>query len=477
MHEHPHNDNCPHNTIEAIQDYHATHLIWSYDTNPDFIRRVQALGLKYQNSMSHAVRPTQGYTREQALERASLNLNGEHVVAPWKREWEGMWAHGCANSPKFRETHLNLALTAVKNGADFLQRDEPRGNMFSPQWGGCFCKHCMDGFTDYLKREFKAEQLTAMGVGNIKTFNYADHLRKKKAPVGDAFNRWNGGPLKKAFLDFQQESMVTFHQWWRGELNRRVGRYIPVACNNGTERWGPVEDQFDFFSGELRYKIATPEHLYKAVRKAPKTGKFQVVAMPQKGDRNNMGAWDLLIRQSTAMVYASGGIGRVPWDTYMPQNAPRYFGDAEKFADLFGFVRANAAYLDGYEEAAAFGKGVTNPKGANPAVRVHAAKVYAITRVLPGKADAAVVVHLVDWRDKTKPFGVSLDAKQFFGDRPLKVKLVTPVKYDKTLHRQAEKAKDYSKLVKTVVLDVAAKDGKSVVKVPAISPWALLIVE
>jgi hypothetical protein len=214
-----------------------------------------------------------------------------------------------------------------------------------------------------------------------------------------------------------------------------------------------------------------------AMRKSADMGKFQVVSMPQKGNRENMDAWDLRIRQSTAMAYATGGIGRVPWDTFMPDNAPRYFGDAEKFADLFGFVRANAKYLDGYEEGAAFGKGVTNPNDTNPAVTVDAENVYAITRVLPGKADAATVVHLVDWREETKPLSVTLDARQFYGDKGLKVKLVTPIEYNKAMHRQAEKARDYSKLVESVDLQVESKDGKSVVNVPAISPWALLIVE
>ena len=34
-------------------------------------------------------------------------------------------------------------------------------------------------------------------------------------------------------------------------------------------------------------------------------------------------------------------------------------GKPEEYADLYGFVRANAEYLDGYEEAAVAGPGLT----------------------------------------------------------------------------------------------------------------------
>ena len=52
------------------------------------------------------------------------------------------------------------------------------------------------------------------------------------------------------------------------------------------------------------------------------------------------------------MAYASGGHCMVPWDVYMPHNAPRYFGKPSDYADLTKFVRNYKRYFDGYSEAA-----------------------------------------------------------------------------------------------------------------------------
>ena len=50
-----------------------------------------------------------------------------------------------------------------------------------------------------------------------------------------------------------------------------------------------------------------------------------------------------LTRFTFATAYALGGNMLGPWDVYLPApSAPRYWGDARDFVDLFCFVRSNS---------------------------------------------------------------------------------------------------------------------------------------
>ena len=117
------------------------------------------------------------------------------------------------------------------------------------------------------------------------------------------------------------------------------------------------------------------------------------------------------IRCCIAFSYACGGHVLAPWDLYVKGNKPRYFGEPKDSADLYGFVRACAPLLDGYEEAFALlpelragGKAVApssdasgrSASAAPVAVRGGGGGLAAVVRVRPGDRKAPVVIHLVD---------------------------------------------------------------------------------
>jgi hypothetical protein len=176
------------------------------------------------------------------------------------------------------------------------------------------------------------------------------------------------------------------------------------------------------------------------------------------------------------MAYAAGGHSMVPWDVYMPGDAPRYFGTPEQYADLFGFIRGNAEYLDGYEYAGALGAGLScDLYGDEMPVELHGGgRVCAVLRALPGKVDAPVVVHLIDWSEEPQPFELSLSPGAFFGGRPLKVKLLKPATFDKARHARAEQSQSYGGLVETAALEGGYT---ATLSLPAVTPWALLVIE
>ena len=158
---------------------------------------------------------------------------------------------------------------------------------------------------------------------------------------------------------------------------------------------------------------------------------------------------------------------------------PRIFIAPEKFADLTGFVRANAKYLDGYEEAAVSGYDLQDKRfGDEPPVRIEggSGKLSAFIRAKPGDANAPVVIHLVE-REQGASTTLRLPTARFFGTNAIKVTLRVPLPYDAALHSKAEKDKNYRSLIRETTLTTTTEGAWTLVPVPALNPWGILVVE
>jgi len=470
------NDQC--DTFQALSGFHVTRLEWAYIKNPDFIAKVQASGRLFGGAASSAL--SHVAKTEKDLDYADLacvNLNGVPVIPTWKRAWRppgNLWM--CVNNPAVERCYVEYLKSCMDAGAQVMQRDEPGGNENAVSWGGCFCEHCVQAFRNYLAKNTAAEKQTQLGIDNINTFDYRDLLKHQSAPVGDDFRHWTGGELKQLFVQFQTEATVAFHRRTRQTLDEHVGRRVAISCNNGCRRWTPTELEFDWCFGELSYRHATPGFIHDAMQDATELGRCQVITMPKKSDREGLDAWHRLTRQTIAMAYASGGLCMVPWDVYMPSDAPRYFGTPEQYADLYGFIRACSQYLDGYEYAGAFGAGIEcNLYGDAPPIRLTGDRnVCAVVRAIPKRADGAVVVHLIDWSDDPTSFQVSLDPAAFFGDKALKMRLLVPAPYDTATHEKADQTRAYDALTNTVPVESGYVTS---VSVPALTPWGILVIE
>ena len=465
-------------TFQALDDFHVTRLEWAYIQNAAFIAKVRESGRLFggaaSSALSHVAKSKAG---PEYADIACVNLNGEPVIPTWKRTWRppgNLWM--CANNPKLELAYVEYLKSCVDAGAQVLQRDEPGGNENAVSWGGCFCDHCMGAFREFLAKNVTSEKQQQLGLGDLATFDYRDLLKRQGAPVGDDFRRFDGGELRQLFTQFQTEATVVFHQRTRRALNEYAGRRVAISCNNGCRRWTPIELEFDWCFGELSYRHATPGFIHEAMQQATEQGRCQVITMPKKSDREHLDAWCDVTRRSIAMAYACGGHCMVPWDVYMPSDAPRYFGTTEQYSDLYGFIRANAQYLDGYEYAGAFGPDIDCKfYGDAPPVRLtNGSNVSAVIRAIPGQDDAPVVVHLVDWSDAPRPMQLMLDPSAFFGDKAFKLKLVVPAPYDKAAHEKAEQSREYHALSKTIALGGGYVAS---VSIPALSPWGLLIIE
>lgn len=475
---HPANQKDPRDTMQAIRDFHVTRIEWAYVNNKEQIDRIKGAGCLFGGAAS-----APSYTKDDRepgwFEKVVVvNRLGEPIIAPWKRTWKRtLW--GCVNNPELERGYMAYLRRYIDAGAQVMQRDEPGANELATRWGGCFCPHCMKGFRKYLAEHTTPEERARLGIAELESFDYAKHLAEQNAPVGDPFGRWKGGRLKDLFVDFQRQSTIAFHRRTRKALDEYAGRRVPFSCNNGVRRWTPVQLQFDWAFGELSYGHARPGFLHEAIREAARHDRIQVVTMPKKGDTDNPEAWQRRTRQTIATAYACGGLCMVPWDVFMPRDAPRYFGTAEQYADLFGFIRAESRYLDGYALVVAVGKEIKPAPGGHPemvAVEGGSGQVLAVVRAVSGQADAPVVVHLVDWAAEPRPLTLRLRTAAFFGRRPLAARLLRPAAYDRAAHQRARQSHDYSALSQAVALKGEARGAWTVVQAPALSPWGMLVV-
>ena len=334
----------------------------------------------------------------------------------------------------------------------------------------------MKAFREFLAKTTTAEDRQKLGIGDIETFDYGRPAKKQGAPVGDAFGVWKGGgPLKMLFKQFQTEATVAFHRRTRKAIDEHAGRRVAISCNNGCRTWGDIQMQFDWAFGELSYGHATAVQIHNAMQEATRRGRLQVVTMPKKGDRKNLDEWLHRTRCSIAMAYACGGHCMVPWDVYMPRDAPRYFGTPEQYADLYGFIRGSVRHLDGYEYAGAFGKGIkTTLYGKEPPLKLRAPDtVFAVLRARPGQRNQPVAVHLIDWAREPKPFALTVVPERFLPQRAVEFRLLVPPPYQAKAHQEAERLRSYGSFVRSIALKPAA-DGT--LAIPALRPWGILVV-
>ena len=348
------------------------------------------------------------------------------------------------------------AKRAVDAGTDGLQMDDPPMNAAAVRWGGCFCPHCMAGFRRHLKDQAAADELAKWGIDSLDRFDYRSYLKARKALVGDAFAKYDGGSLKRQFIAFQEDSVRAFYRDVRAEIDAYAGRHVVFSSNNYAGRWHFPYDLFEMGMAELPERDANPKAMYERFADARRRGKAQLFTFVPKGIDGSEVAQT---RRAIAMSYACGGHLIVPWDVYTGSNSPRYFGEPDQYADLYQFVREHARLIDGYEDAAFLLPGVTDDRyGAEqPLSLPNASGVAVIARSIPGKPATQVVIHLIDWRAEPQLVKLTLLSKCVSHKGTLSAELLQPGK-------------------PPMQLDPRTDGNHTVFEIPRLDPSGLLVV-
>ncbi len=469
----PSSKSDPHDSLKSARQFHATRLDWLYihgkSSNKEFVAEAKAKGYPVGGTLN--CQPTDTPLGPAAYQTArTVDMKGQPLKDPWTMKGGMRWC--CPNNPEYSRIFLNHARFALDAGVDYFQMDGVQLNALMSHYGGCFCPHCIRGFRDYLTAHSTGAQRESWGVTDLSRFDYAAFLLALGTDPDATINAWKGPKeLRELFLEFQVDSGLRFLSRMYGEIDRMAGRDVAFACNANEEFLTTYHAIHEFALIETYPdKEGSPAFLYEhRLKKAQELGKSYLMTFVSCDVAHN--------RRFIAAAYSLGANVIVPWDVFTGLDSPRFFGSPDQFADLFGFVRANAIFLEGYEEAAVIGAGIQDSRysATNPPLTVYAASpVLAVVRAQPGKSDAPIVVHLVAATgDKTGPLRLALDPQRFFGGRPLRMSFVVPTPYDAEQHENAEALKDFSLLAKSIPLT----GGRvSMVELPAVDPWGILII-
>ncbi|MEZ4959516.1 MAG: hypothetical protein R2830_06855 [Saprospiraceae bacterium] len=426
--ERPRDESDTLETFQAARNFHATYLNWVYSTNADFIKKANNLGYRMQIALTPTLSDLPFGSNIHKKGRM-VNKAGYFVTAPWMKGWDNWW--GCVNNPGFQETYFAYIRAALDAGAYGFQVDDPAMGylLVRNQWEDvCYCQFCQE----------KADSL---------------------------------GLLPP---DIQKASVLEFHQNMKKRAESYAGRPVPFSCNNFRGEWELFPFSFfDFGVAELPERKANPEYIYAILREARRLGKAQVFSFVS--DR------EFLIQKVIATTYACGGNQLAPWDVWQAKSPERYFGKADSFAPYYAFVRANALWLQGYEDAfyatTQDDTRYVDTKQLPVSFEAYTRQVHAFVRARPGDKNAPVVIHIVDWEVLTGEFSILLDERRFFKHGIRSVEMLTPVPFDAAAHAKAEESNDFSNMAAHRLLPFS-KSGHSVkVGIPKLDMhWAILVV-
>ena len=346
--------------LATMQSFHATDLLWVYGTKTEFVKTVQAAGLRYQgtlNGLQGTEKASPGSSIAGDTSGRHETFDGEKNMPSWMVTFKPPHYTGCCNQPAFRELFFTAARQQLQIGADMLHVDDSAMNgSWVRDAAVCFCDACRSGFRDYLRRVHTPAELAALGIDSLDGFDYREHLKANGVPDAATYrNKFASLPLTPDFIAFQIESTRTFYRDFRTVLDEASpSKRIAVSVNEGV----PVAaadarlfhaDLVDFYHGEV-YDRNFAKSL--AGNKSAEGLGLQFVSTPLP-----LGTADGL--RTLALAYATGQLQLVPWDIYMGSDAigslPRYFGTREEFGAASDLIHDHPELFDGAASLAEVG--------------------------------------------------------------------------------------------------------------------------
>jgi hypothetical protein len=444
----------PFDTIEIMKMYHATRLDWIYVRGQheiDLLPEIRTEGVTVSAAQTSNLSDDPGGTGYR-LEGRLLDIDGNYILDAYSRP------RGCVNNHDFRDIFLRELKLRIDFGATSLQVDDPTLN----DGEECHCQYCQ-----------------GTKIGTDATTEFYTWLHEQ----ADAYY----------FETFGVEK-------------------FPIHGNNTSRtRFSPsyfadVENyRLDFGLGENDWKYFSSQHLHNVsvlARTYAGGNRTQIFTAPGKPMEEKDIVWyQALTRRLIGNGYAQGLNPLVPFDRFDcdppgagdEAQAGRFFGNPQNYADLYGFVRGIAIYLDDYEIAWDWGRtekallsesgteyGDTwgTPPGTNQPVVSVADDVAVVIRAVPGVNDAPVAVHLIEWGNN-ESFNITLNNEKFFGDPQdnLRFTLLEPLSnYDAYDYEATWENLNYTHYVQSTVLTGAYSNGNTTITIPPLSPWAVLMV-
>jgi hypothetical protein len=197
-------------------------------------------------------------------EAIARDFNGNGLVVPWfPAVVDGVPAYtGCTNNPVYRENVRQRVRDGAAAGCKGLHVDCANGMTgILGRQGGCYCRHCMEGFRKFLAGKYSRQQLSAMGVGDINAWDFAAEVRRVAGTKERLLTLAKGGgridkqlPL---FGDYRKFLAQSTRSWLEelGELAKQLGGPDAGYSIDGgrVESWLALSAFADFFTCEVRH--------------------------------------------------------------------------------------------------------------------------------------------------------------------------------------------------------------------------------
>ena len=321
------------------------------------------------------------------MDAACRNFAGEPFIVPWlwDHEHKGQKAWWfCTNSPLYRQFLESRLVERMKAGPDGLHIDDYTGTASTVTWlSGCFCRHCMAGFRDYLAEHVPKEKLAALGITDLAAFDYRQFLLAKGVKPEDYQRRRASLPLADEFLDFQVKADTAYVAEYRRRAEQLRGKPLALAVNSGLG--DPlalaIAPELSYFCCEVSQQaagLAVPTHpvsIYKLAdgldRPVTSTASGQDWAYVAEHKR------PCLVRTWIALSYAFGHNFMAPhrqWCYTKEKGTHWYDGPTEEYAWLYRFVREQRPAVGRLRGRRAGGGGVRQRR-ASQGPRQHRAGV------------------------------------------------------------------------------------------------------
>ncbi len=371
--------------MDVYRRYRATGLGWGFLPEPD--RR----GLPPQEEMMRDVDEAhrcgvkfQGRVELDAdwmgmidfdsnfMEATVRDLRDRPALTWWQHTYKGHPAyHYCTNAPGYRQYLMYQLRRVMQAGADWLMIDSaiPTIGALNARYGGCFCKHCMSGFREYLRANLAnlhEAQLQSWGIDDIESFNYGDFLRAGGITDENYRARILAFPpvipLAGQFFDYQwQEINALFREFKR--YAQDFGDNVPMSSNS-PYYWAEfmyAVDAHDFYTNEMEYQapeveILPTEPIYTFKLADALQRIVAITGIPRAFEPCRLNDRPGHIRLWIAQAYAYGHVFMVPdkmWALRRRGEPDRWYhskpGDYE---DLYHFVRDYPELFDDYEPVA-----------------------------------------------------------------------------------------------------------------------------
>lgn len=377
-------------TKETYEAYAATVVDWGGHARADdekaraeFRARVklaQDLGIQY-NAGIGMITEFLGMIKscpehERAICRT---LDGKPITVPW------LWDHKvdgqlgkawwfCSNSPFYQKFLRDRTALAMAGGPDGYHIDDYGGTTGSMSGGGCFCESCMPLFRAYLKEHATPEKLRALGIGKLDDFDYGRWLLAKHVKDGSEFVKKRSSlPLYTEFQEFQARAA--------GEVVRGLQEYAaglrgkPLARSVNGSPPGlqalVVQPHTDHYSCEIGMGAPGSEWSGVQAKKLTTSAAFvyRCVDMIHRGiagtadghswahvnEKNTINLCRYWVAESYAFGHCFMAPSQHQWCYTKEKGTHWYKARPEDYADLYKFVRMNAALFDDYEPVAQIG--------------------------------------------------------------------------------------------------------------------------